>query len=180
MHKQNREGGEAMRESKNLLTYCGLYCGDCAGYSSEIADTAQNLMNVLEKYRFERTANCLFPEKLKDYDRFCEMLGFMTDLKCLTICRERDDSSTSCEIRRCCRDKGFYACYGCDDSEMCEKLKTLEGLHGDSCVKNLKAIREMGLEAWIRRGKRLWFGSDVDNCPYSERTCAFEIVCGKL
>ena len=68
MHKQNREGGEVMRESKNLLTYCGLYCGDCAGYSGELADTAQNLMHALEKYKFERTAKCLFSEKLKEYD----------------------------------------------------------------------------------------------------------------
>ena len=169
-----------MSERKELLAYCGLYCGDCAGYSGEIADTAQNLMNALEKYRFERTATGLFSEKLKDYDKFCEMLEFMTDLKCPKICREREDSSASCEIQRCCRDKGFYACYECDDFENCEKLKTLERLHGDSCVENLTAIKEMGLEAWITTGKRLWFGSDVDNCPYSERTCAFEIVCGKL
>ena len=154
-----------MRERKDFLAHCGLYCGDCAGYSGAIADTARNLMNVLEKYQFERTAKSLFSEKLKEYDKFCEMLRFMTDLKCPKICREREDSSASCKIRRCCRDKGFYACYGCDDFEICEKLKTLEELHGDSCVENLKAIKEMGLEAWIRRGKRLWFGSDVDNCP---------------
>lgn len=122
-------------------------------------------MNVLERYKFERTAKGLFSEKLKDYEKFCAMLRFMTDLKCPTICRERDDSSTSCEIRRCCRDKGFYACYECNDFDICEKLKTLESLHGDSCVKTLKTIKEMGLQAWITMGKRLWFGSDVDNCP---------------
>ena len=161
-----------MRESKNLLTYCGLYCGDCAGYSGELADTAQNLMHALEKYKFERTAKCLFSEKLKDYDRFCEMLGFMTDLKCPAICRNREDSSNSCKIRRCCRDKGFYACYECEDFEMCEKLKTLEELHGDSCVKNLKAIKEMGFEAWVTTGKRRWFGSKADDCPQFEPTRA--------
>jgi len=154
-----------MGEREDLLAYCGLYCGDCAGYSGEIADIARNLMNVLEKYRFERTANCLFPEKLKEYDEFCEMLRFITDLKCPTICRERDDSSTSCEIRRCCREKGYYACYECDDFEMCKKLKTLEDLHRDSCVENLEGIKEMGLKAWITMGKRLWFGSDVDDDP---------------
>jgi hypothetical protein len=30
-------------------------------------------------------------------------------------------------------------------------------------VKNLKAIKEMGIEDWIERGVRFWFGSDVDD-----------------
>jgi len=153
-----------MKERKDLLAYCGLYCGDCAGYSGEIATTAKNLMKVLEKHKFNRTAKCLFSEELKDYTEFCEMLGFMTELKCPKICRQREDSSTSCKIRKCCRDRGFYACYECDDFESCEKLRSLEELHGDSCVKNLKAIKEVGLEAWIIKGKRLWFGSEVDDC----------------
>jgi len=153
-----------MKGRKGLLAYCGLYCGDCAGYIGKIADTAKNLIKVLEKFKFDRTAKCLFSEELKDYDQFCKMLGFMTGLKCPKICRERKDSGTSCKIRKCCRDRGFYACYECDDFETCEKLKSLEELHGDSCVNNLKAIKEMGLEAWIISGKRLWFGSKVDDC----------------
>ena len=48
-----------MEERKNLLAYCGLYCGDCAGYSGEIADAAKNLVELLEKYRFDRTAKSL-------------------------------------------------------------------------------------------------------------------------
>jgi len=153
-----------MKGKKGLLAYCGLYCGDCAGYIGEIADTAKNLIKVLEKFKFGRTAKCLFSEELKDYDQFCKMLGFMTGLKCPKICRERKDSGTSCKIRKCCRDRGFYACYECGDFETCEKLKSLEELHGDSCVKNLKVIKEMGLEAWTISGKRLWFGSKVDDC----------------
>lgn len=103
--------------------------------------------------------------KLKDYDKFCEMLGFMTGLKCEKICREREDSSTSCKVRKCCRGRGFYACYECDDFENCEKLESLhKGLHYDSCMKNLKAIKEMGLEAWIIRGKRFCYWNDTDYC----------------
>jgi len=153
-----------MKGRKDSLAYCGLYCGDCAGHIGEIAETANNLIKVLQKFKFDRTAKCLFSEELKDYDQFYKMLEFMTGLKCPKICREREDSGTSCKIRKCCRDKGFYACYECDDFEVCEKLKSLEELHGDSCVKNLKAIKEVGLDAWITSGKRLWFGSEVDDC----------------
>jgi len=152
-----------MKNNKKLLAYCGLYCGDCAGYSGEIANTAKKFKKVLEKYKFDRTAKSLFSKELKDYDKFCEMLGFITGLKCPQTCREREDSSTSCKIRKCCKDKGFYACYECDDFKTCNILKSLEGLHQDSCVKNLEAIKKMGLETWIIKGKRLWFGTEVDD-----------------
>jgi len=62
-----------MKERKDLLAYCGLYCGDCAGYSGETGNTAKNLMKVLEKYKFDRTAKCLFSEKLGDNDKFCSI-----------------------------------------------------------------------------------------------------------
>jgi len=153
-----------MNERKDLLAYCGLYCGDCLGYTGVIADAAKNFMKVLEKYKFDQTAKCVFPEELKNYDTFCEMLVFMTNLKCPKICREREDSDAFCKVRKCCRDRGFHACYECDDFETCEKLKsTHEGLNYDSCVKNLKTIKEMGLEAWIISGKRFCYWNEVDD-----------------
>ena len=105
----------------------------------------------------------MFPHELKDYDEFYMKLKFISGLKCSKICRERETGSTNCEIRKCCIGKGFYACYECVVFETCEKLKALEELHKDSCVKNLRAIKEMGISNWIASGKRLWFGSKVDD-----------------
>jgi hypothetical protein len=154
-----------MKERKELLAYCGVYCGDCLGYTGVIADAARNFMVVLEEYKFDRTAKCVLSEELKDYDKFYEMLGFMTGLKCPMVCREREDSGIDCKVRKCCIDRGFYACYECDDFEICDKLKSLmEGLHYAASVKNLKAIKEMGLEAWITRGKRHCYWSEGDDC----------------
>ncbi len=148
---------------RELLAYCGLYCGDCGGYTGAIADAASNLQKELKEYKFELTAKHLFSDALKDYDKFVEMLGFMTELKCDSMCRDKTDKSTSCQIRKCCRGKGYYACYECGDFEVCEKLESMKDLHRDSCVKNLKAIKEMGLEQWVETGKRYWFGSHVDD-----------------
>ena len=39
-----------MKARKDLLAYCGFYCGDCLGYTGVIADAADNLTQVLEKY----------------------------------------------------------------------------------------------------------------------------------
>ena len=44
----------------------------------------------------------------------------------------------------------------------CEKLKKQEDPHGDSYLKNFQAIKKMGLETWLKKGKRYWFGSDID------------------
>ena len=144
-----------MMSKKALLAYCGIYCGDCLGNTGVISDAAKECISVLEKYRFDRTAECVFPEKLKDYGRFAETLKFMSGLKCPQPCREREDSNVSCPIRKCCQEKGLYACYECSDFESCDKIRSfVKGLHADSCVKNLKEIKGMGLETWLQKGKR--------------------------
>jgi hypothetical protein len=153
-----------MGKERELLAYCGLYCGDCGGYSGEIANTAINLLKILEKYKFERTAKCLFSEKLKKYDSLIDMLQFLTTIKCEEICRNRKDSETSCKVRRCCREKGFYACYECDMYDKCTILRETnqEDLYGNSYLKNFQAIKEMGLDEWLKKGKRYWFSSEID------------------
>lgn len=154
-----------MKERKYLLAYCGFYCGDCLGYTGVIADAAENLMEVLEKYKFDRTAESVFPEQLRDYDKLHEMLDFMTGLRCAGVCREGEqDAPSGCQVKKCCRDRGFYACYECDDFETCDTLDSLhKGLHTDACVKNMKAIREVGLEAWLTSGKRYMYWGEVDD-----------------
>jgi hypothetical protein len=150
-----------MKDKKELLAYCGLYCGDCAGYSGEIADAAQKLKDTTKKYKFHQTAKHLFPEKLKEYDKLEEMVDFMSELRCPRICREIKESDVKCKISKCCREKEFFACYECNTFETCAELKSLSGLHGEAHIKNLRAIREMGIDKWIADGKRLWFADDA-------------------
>jgi hypothetical protein len=155
-----------MSEDARLLTYCGFYCGDCLGYTGVIADAATRFVEVLKKYRFDRTAERVFPQELADYDRLQEMLKFMTGLRCPGICRREEEwgRPSSCQVRDCCRQRGFYACYECDHFETCDMLISLhEGLHYDACVKNMKAIREMGLEAWLSGGERRCYWNERDD-----------------
>ena len=144
-----------MEEKKRLLAYCGFYCGDCLGYTGVIAEAAESFLAVLDRYRFDRTAECVFPQELGDYGRFHETLRFMAGLRCPGICRDGDQDAASRQVRVCCRDKGFFACYECDRFEACAKLKSLhQGLHADASLRNLRAVREMGLEAWLAEGTR--------------------------
>ena len=142
-----------------LVAYCGLYCGDCAGRSGELADAARVLLERMEEYRFDITARSLFADRFKDYDGLVSMLEFMTDTKCPAPCKARE---RTCAIARCCVDRGYSGCYECDEFQTCEKLGELAGVHGDSCVRNSEAIRKLGPAAWVAKGTRFWFGSEVD------------------
>jgi len=61
-----------MGESKDLVAYCGLYCGDCPGYKGEIADLARDLMKKLREEKFDRAAKWLSEtvKPFKKYDAF--------------------------------------------------------------------------------------------------------------
>lgn len=144
-----------MSDKSTLLAYCGIYCGDCLGYTGVIADAAAEFKAVLDKYKFRRSAECVFPEHLPDFDTFEERLAFMTGLRCPQACRERPDDATDCPVRNCCIDRGYFACHECDELETCDKLSSLyDGLHYEAWMKNLKAVRDMGLDAWLETGPR--------------------------
>ena len=42
-----------MPKNKNLIAYCGLYCGDCLFYKGEIADLARMTENRFEEIKKE-------------------------------------------------------------------------------------------------------------------------------
>jgi hypothetical protein len=155
-----------MGETPELLAYCGLYCGDCAGYTGDIADAARALLETIERYRFERTAGSLFASELPDYQGFKKALEFVSTLRCPAPCRRRENPA--CSIARCAMGRGLAGCHECDEFRSCETLASLQDLHGDSCVLNIESIRRVGPEAWVADGHRLWFGSDVEERPSSE------------
>jgi hypothetical protein len=140
-----------------LVAYCGIYCGDCLGYTGVIADAAEAFAAVLDRTQFERTAAWIFPEELADFHRFRENLALMTGLRCPGRCRkaEGEDVPAGCAVRSCCIDRGFHACHECDEFATCAKPRELHGpLHLNACLRNMRAIREKGLEAWLAEGPR--------------------------
>jgi len=47
------------KQDKNLIAYCGLYCGDCPMHKGKIADLARDLRKELRGARFDNTAEAL-------------------------------------------------------------------------------------------------------------------------
>jgi len=140
---------------RRLLGYCGMYCGDCLGCSGVIANASSEFLKVLDRYEFEKTAFHVFPTQLDEYDKFIDILEFMGGLRCKTNCRDVDGGESKCEVRQCAVDNGYFTCNECEGFEECEKLENiLGGLHLDSCRKNLRGINKLGLDTWLKEGKR--------------------------
>ena len=147
-----------MTEERDLVAYCGLYCGDCFGYQGKIADLARDLRKELRLAKFDKTAELLsaipFFATFKDYHQCYEVLGALVKFRCKNTCRG-GGGPPFCKMRKCCQKKGIEGCWQCDEFETCEKLDTLKPNHGDAHLKNLRIIKKQGIDEFIK-GKRYW------------------------
>lgn len=137
-----------------LVSYCGLYCGDCHGYAGTIADLARDLRKELRRYKFDRFAAAMPFKEFENYPQCYATLGAMVKLRCRKACRG-GGGPPFCKIRRCCLERDIPGCWECDDFEECDFLRFLEPVHADAHIKNLRRIRKIGPERWMV-GKRYW------------------------
>jgi len=134
--------------------YCGLYCGDCSFGQGTIPDLARDLRKELRDTRFSELADVIpFPE-FKNYQQCYDVLGAMVKLRCKG-CRG-GSRSKFCNIAKCAIKKEYAGCWECEDFSSCEKLEFLVPVHGDAHLKNLRAIKTSGVDAFAQ-GKRLWY-----------------------
>jgi hypothetical protein len=147
-----------MAEAKDLVAYCGLYCGDCYSYKGKIADLARDLRKELRQEKFAREAELMSAVPifagLKNYPQCYEVLGAMVKLRCKKACRGGGGPPV-CKIRECCKKKGIDGCWQCDDFETCKKMDFLKLYHQDAHLKNLRIIEKAGVDSFIS-GKRYW------------------------
>ena len=127
------------KESINLVAYCGLFCPRC--YKMMISKAADDLNKELG------IAEDKGASFFSDYPELKSILYNLIRLRCSRFCREGSAKSSSCEIRTCCVSKGYEGCWECRNFEKCEKLK-------DQFVKNIKEIKEDGIDGFIRKNKQ--------------------------
>jgi hypothetical protein len=148
-----------MEDSQEMIAYCGLYCGECPSHTGTIPDLARDLRKELRTYRYEKTAAVLaempFFSAFKEYDTCYEVLGALVKMRCGKACRQ-GGGNPYCAIRKCATRRGFEGCWLCDEFAECEKLSFLEGNHGVAHIKNLRAIRRSGVEAFLQ-GRKRWY-----------------------
>jgi hypothetical protein len=149
---------ENMTEEKELVAYCGLYCGDCFMYKGKIADLARDLRKELRQAKFDRQAESMstvsFFKVFKDYQQCYDVLGAMVRFRCKRACRD-GGGPPFCKARKCCQKKEIEGCWQCDEFETCQKLDFLNPVHGDAHLKNLRKLKKQGVNAFIE-GTRYW------------------------
>jgi len=150
-----------MAKKRDLIGYCGLYCGDCADYTQRMADLARDLRGELRRHRVAQIADALakvsFFKEFKDYEKCYNLLGTMMKMRCSQTCRG-NGGPPNCKIRKCCRAKDIEGCWQCDEFPTCEKLKMLELGHGVAHLKNLRKLKRQGPASFVK-GKRYWYAA---------------------
>jgi hypothetical protein len=147
------------KETPELIAHCGLYCGDCHGFTGVIPDMARDLRKELRDARYEKFAEFIstfsFGKDFKNYDECYKVLGAMVKFRCKKGCLN-GGGSPFCKIRICVQKKGLKGCWECSEFKSCETLRFLEHVHGDAHLKNLQMIKKNGKDGFIN-GKRYWF-----------------------
>jgi hypothetical protein len=150
---------------ESLIAFCGLYCGDCHGYTGKIPDLARDLRRELRDMKYDKFADFIstfsFGRDFKKYDECYKVLGAMVKFRCRKGCK-KGGGSPFCKIRKCAQKKGLDGCWECPEFETCEELVFLEPVHGDAHTKNLKKINKKGKKEFIK-GKTLWYSPKKDD-----------------
>ena len=150
-----------MAEEKDLIAYCGIYCGDCFIHQGKVADLSRDLRKELRKYHFDKMAKS-FSEVprfavLKDYPQCYDVLGELVKLRCHKTCRD-DGGPPFCKMRKCCRKKGIDGCWECAEFETCAELDFVKTYHGDAHLKNLRKLKKAGVDGFLA-GKKYWYSA---------------------
>lgn len=139
--------------NSELLAYCGLYCGTCPDYTQSIANLASELKDELDRCKIAKAAPAMAKiPKLKAfgyYEQFYELLETMKELRCSGPCK-KGGGNPDCEIKLCARKNGFDGCWECGSFEGCAKLKVLEQFDDPVYAENLRRVKEIGLEKFMK------------------------------
>ncbi|MBN1756445.1 DUF3795 domain-containing protein [bacterium] len=142
-----------------MIGYCGLYCGECFSHVGRISELARELRDELRKNSFhkisESICKCCFFEVFKYYTQSFELLGILEKFRCRGSCRE-GFGPPFCKIRKCCLKKGLEGCWECPEFEGCDTLDFLKDGHGEAHLKNLRIIKNKGIEEFIN-GSKYWY-----------------------
>jgi hypothetical protein len=69
------------KDKTKLVAYCGLYCGQCHGYTGTIPDLTRDLRKELRKMKYDKFDSFLssysFGKDFEKYDECYKFLGAM-------------------------------------------------------------------------------------------------------
>lgn len=141
-----------MAKKTDLISYCGLYCATCPGYTQVPANLAKELMTELKKSKIDTVSDVLAKMPgfgaFRYYKQGSELLDAITKLRCKG-CKSGGGSS-ACKIRICAKKKKFTGCWQCGKFEDCKKFAFLAEGNDVSYLKNLRRITKIGPARFVR------------------------------
>jgi hypothetical protein len=150
---------EKMIKEKELTGYCGLYCGDCIRYQSRASELADELLDEIDKNNFTEYAKIKGAHKkeFENFESFISLLKAISEINCEIPCGLGGDGcGGTCEIIKCVKARGFLGCWECNDFEECDKFDFLKPFHGDAPLKNLRIIKELGIDNWAKHREKCY------------------------
>jgi hypothetical protein len=133
---------------ENLIGCCGIYCGACPFYRGEITELSRRLKEAIKEEKFDKIAIPF--EWVGSYREFKKWVNFLARAKCEGC--QAGGGNPFCSIRKCCQRKEIKSCAECIDLP-CKKLDWTSERYRKWNIKNLKRIKEVGYERWLKEKK---------------------------
>ncbi|MFH2043857.1 MAG: DUF3795 domain-containing protein [Pseudomonadota bacterium] len=148
-----------MMKEKILTGYCGLYCGDCIRYKCRASDLADELLNEIDKNHFAEYANVkkIHTKEFENFELFCATVKAISEINCENPCgSDGDGCGGTCKIIECVKNKSLEGCWECENFEGCDKFDFLKSFHGEATLKNLRKIKELGINNWAKAREKCY------------------------
>jgi hypothetical protein len=144
--------GEAAGNGEHLAAACGTYCGACPAYIAKLSEDEQIKMKRQKRYPSGPT------KALKGIPDPSWMDGLLCD-GCLSGGMLAAHCQ-NCAIRKCAANKqNDSRCSDCEELP-CYRITNLINmgryLHRKEYLPNLKKIREMGVQKWVKYEEERW------------------------
>jgi hypothetical protein len=151
--------GEAEGNGEHLAAACGTYCGACPAYIAKHGESEQT------KARLQKRLSSGPTKALKGTPDPSWMDGLLCD-GCLSGGMLAAHCQ-NCAIRKCAANKQNDArCTDCEELP-CYRITNLINmgsyLHRKEYLPNLKNIREMGAQKWVKYEQELWTCPNCNN-----------------
>jgi len=145
-----------MSEKLEFVTYCGLYCGLCAG-RARIPKRAAALQEAMAEEGWPYWGHTV--------PGFPEFWGFLEGLHAAGGCRgcRAGGGFPQCQIRVCARERDLELCSRCSDFP-CDHIEAL-GARYPTLIADNRRLQAIGLEQWLseqqERARRGFVYADI-------------------
>ena len=137
-----------MKELREYLCYCGLYCKMCSLVNG-MPQEAKHLYNTMKRDGWEFFGKYEYPE----FEVFWKVLDSLQHKDETCVLCQGGCGDPSCEIRKCAKEKKSGLCAYCDTFP-CEKPESFAKDY-PFILDNNRRIREIGIETWLLEQDKL-------------------------